>query len=46
VQIKRNFRLLLAGLGDRSVEIIPDRVRQAAAPRHQWCLSSMRHCHG
>lgn len=46
VQIKRDFRLLLAGLGDSSVEISPDRVLQAAAPTHQWCLSSMRHCHG
>ncbi len=41
VQIKRDFRLLLAGLGDSSVEISPHRVLH-----HQWRLSSMRHCHG
>lgn len=45
VQIKRDFELLLAEVGDSSVEINPDRLK-AAAPTHQWCLSSMRHCHG
>lgn len=45
MQIKRDFELLLAEVGDSSVEINPDRLK-AAAPTHQWCLSSMRHCHG
>lgn len=46
VQIKRDFRLLLAGLGDSSVEFNPNRVLHAGAPTHQRFHSSMRHCHG
>ncbi|OHV81845.1 hypothetical protein LCM4579_18805 [Ensifer sp. LCM 4579] len=46
VQSNRDFRLLPAELGDSSVGINPDRLRQAAAPTHQRCLCSMRRRHG